>query len=135
MDACNPARPVPMMAYHGTADPVVPYQGGEMPDWLLRQGAGVIDAPIYFVGAEDWTSAWAASIGCDATPDALPAQGDARGIRYTGCDDDAEVIFYTIEGGGHTWPGGWPIPAVGKTSSDIDATEEMWQFFQGYSLE
>jgi polyhydroxybutyrate depolymerase len=135
IEECSPSRPVPVMAYHGTADPVVPYEGGDMQGWLLRWGAGVVDAPVYFVGAEDWVSLWAAENGCDLTPDVIPAQGDASGIRYTGCDQDAEVSLYTIDDGGHTWPGGWPIPAVGKTSTDINATEEMWQFFQRYQLE
>jgi polyhydroxybutyrate depolymerase len=56
-------------------------------------------------------------------------------VRYTGCDRNAQVLLYTIDGGGHTWPGGWPIPAVGKTSKDIDATEELWAFLQQYRLE
>jgi polyhydroxybutyrate depolymerase len=132
---CNPSRPVPLLAFHGTADPIVPYEGGEMRGWLLRWGAGVTDAPTYFVGAEDWVTTWAEANGCDPTPEALPAQGDASGVRYTGCDDNAEVILYTIDGGGHTWPAGWPIPAVGRTSKDIDATEELWAFLQRYRLE
>jgi poly(3-hydroxybutyrate) depolymerase len=46
------------------------------------------------------------------------------------------VVFYSVVGPGHTWPGGWPIPGgLGKTNKDIDATEETWRFFQGYSLE
>ena len=56
------------------------------------------------------------------------------GVRYGGCDDDATVVLYTIQDGGHTWPGGWPIPGVGKTSQDIDATEELWEFFQTFRL-
>jgi polyhydroxybutyrate depolymerase len=56
-------------------------------------------------------------------------------VRYTGCDQGADVILYTIEDGGHTWPGGVPIPLVGKTSKDIDATEEMWRFFQAHRRE
>jgi polyhydroxybutyrate depolymerase len=55
-----------------------------------------------------------------------------RGHRYTGCDRGAEVILYTIEDGGHTWPGGPWLPGVGKTTHDVDATEEMWRFFQNY---
>ena len=56
-------------------------------------------------------------------------------MRYAGCEEDATVVLYTIDGGGHTWPGGWPIPGVGKTSKHIDATEELWRFLQGYRLE
>jgi polyhydroxybutyrate depolymerase len=132
---CSPSRPVPVMAFHGTADPIVPYAGGEMRGWLLRWGAGVTNAPTYFVGAEDWVATWAEGNGCDPIPETVPAQGDAIGVRYTGCDAEAEVILYTIDGGGHQWPAGWPIPAVGKTSQDIDATRELWAFLQEYRLE
>ena len=83
----------------------------------------------------DWVAYWAESNGCDSGPETIPPQGDTRGIRYTGCDENVKVVFYTIEGGGHAWPGGMPLPFVGKTSEDIDATEELWAFFQEYSLE
>ncbi len=135
MEDCSPSRSVPVMAFHGTADPIVNYEGGDMRGWLLRWGAGVSDAPTYFVAAQDWVATWAESNGCDAVPEDIPAQGDASGVRFIGCDEDAEVVFYTIDGGGHAWPGGWPIPGVGKTSQDIDATEELWRFFQSYRLE
>jgi polyhydroxybutyrate depolymerase len=111
MPQCTPSRPVPAMAFHGTADPIVPY------------------------GAEEWVATWARGNGCDPLPAAIPPQGDVRGIRYTGCDQGAKVILYTIEGGGHTWPGGAPIPGLGKASRDIDATGEMWRFFQAYRLD
>jgi polyhydroxybutyrate depolymerase len=135
MDNCRPARPLPAIAFHGTADPLVPYDGGELQSWLLRWGAGVIDGPVYFVGAEDWVATWVENNGCDPAPEGIPPQGDVQGIRYTGCDQDARVVFYAIDDGGHTWPGGWPIPGAGKTSDDINATEEMWRFFQAYHLE
>lgn len=135
MGDCNPSRPVPTMAFHGTADPLVPYEGGDMPGRALPWGADLTRAPTYFVGAEAWVADWAGRNGCAPAPGMLPPQGDVRGVRYTGCDLDADVLLYTIEEGGHTWPGGPPIPAVGKTSSDIDATDEMWGFFQTYRLE
>ncbi|MGH9846761.1 MAG: polyhydroxybutyrate depolymerase, partial [Blastocatellia bacterium] len=46
--------------------------------------------------------------------------------------DGVEVVLYTIEGGGHTWPGGWQYyleERIGKTSRDINASELMWEFF------
>ena len=135
MEDCGPGRPVPLMAFHGTTDPLVPYEGDEMQGWLLRWAAGVTNAPTYFVGAEDWVATWEEGNGCDPTPEIILPQGDASGKRYADCDEEAGVILYTIDGGGHAWPGGWPIPFVGKTSKDIDATEELWQFFQGYRLE
>jgi polyhydroxybutyrate depolymerase len=134
MEDCSPSRPLPAMAFHGTADPIVNYEGGNMKGWLLRWAAGVTDAPTYFEGAEDWVAIWAERNGCDSVPEAIPQQGDVRGVHYTGCDR-ADVTLYTIEDGGHTWPGGMPIPGVGKTTNDINATEVFWEFFQAYTLD
>lgn len=132
---CNPSRPMPIMAFHGTADPIVNYYGKGMQSALLRRAADLTDAPKEFLGAEDWTSRWAEYNGCDQNVESLATQGDVSGIRYTGCDNDALIYLYTIDGGGHSWPGGWAIPFVGKTSSDIDATKELWGFFQNYQLD
>jgi polyhydroxybutyrate depolymerase len=135
LENCNPSRPVPAVAFHGMADPVVPYEGGDMRGHVLPWGADLTDAPTYFVGAEEWVAIWAMGNGCNATPTVIPPQGDVRGVHYADCDQDAVVTLYTIVDGGHTWPGGAPIPGVGKTSTDIDATEEMWRFFEAYRLE
>ena len=126
---------MPVMAFHGTADPIVPYEGGVLHPSPLAWAAGLVSAPTYFVGAEDWVATWAEGNDCDPSPEGIAPHGDVRGVRYTGCDQGAEVILYTIEDGGHTWPGGLPIPGLGKTSRDIDATEELWRFFQQYRLE
>jgi polyhydroxybutyrate depolymerase len=131
---CDLSRPVPAMAFHGTADPLAPYEGGNL-QGRMRQAAELVGAPTTFAGAEDWVAAMAQQNGCNPVPEVIPPRGDARGVRYRACDKDAEITLFTIEGGGHTWPGGTPIPFMGKTSKDIDATEEMWRFFQAYSLE
>jgi polyhydroxybutyrate depolymerase len=49
---------------------------------------------------------------------------------------DAPVVLYTVQGGGHAWPGGEPLPKwlVGPTTRSIDATELMWAFFQEHRL-
>jgi polyhydroxybutyrate depolymerase len=130
---CSPSRPVPVMAFHGTKDPVVSYAGGPFRRSAFRWVAELSGAPTSFLGAEHWVALWAEGNGCKSAPEFIPQQGDVWGKRYVGCDQDAEVILYTIEGGGHTWPGGMPIP-VGKTSRSIDATEEMWGFFEGFRL-
>jgi polyhydroxybutyrate depolymerase len=135
MESCSLSRPVPLMAFHGTDDPIVPYEGGLLRGEALQQGAGLTGAPPALLGAEDWVATWAERNGCEPTAQDLPPQGDVRGVHYAECDDDAEVIFHTIVGGGHTWPGGTPIPIVGETSRDINATEEMWKFFQMFRLD
>jgi polyhydroxybutyrate depolymerase len=136
-DSCNPTRPVPIIAFFGTADPLVRYEGGRTAGigWLQRiaQLTGGSMPTLNMMPAEKWIAGWAERNGCNLTPEPIPASGDVHGIRYTGCQDNAEVVFYTIEGGGHTWPGGNPIP-VGKTSQNIDASETMWDFFQAHPL-
>jgi polyhydroxybutyrate depolymerase len=46
------------------------------------------------------------------------------------------VVLYTVRGGGHTWPGGSPLPEwfVGRTTASIDATSLMWAFFSEHPL-
>ena len=61
---------------------------------------------------------------------------DVSRRAYANCADDATVVLYTIQGGGHTWPGGQPLPewAVGPTSRSVDATAQMWAFFREHRL-
>jgi polyhydroxybutyrate depolymerase len=124
-DLCQPERPVPVIAFHGTADPIVPYEGGV----AGRDG-------FTFPAIADWVKSWADRNGCDLNPNDIPADGDASGIRYSGCLDGSEVIFYTIAEGGHTWPGGYPMPEwiTGPTSQDIDASQVMWDFYEKHPL-
>jgi polyhydroxybutyrate depolymerase len=125
-DACTPSRPVPAIVFHGNADPIVPFAGGPSRSF---------DIP--FPRIDDWVQTLVERNGCSSEPQALTGEGDASGMRYTGCDQDADVIYYTIDGGGHTWPGGDPLPEwiTGATSDDIDATRLMWEFFQEHPLE
>jgi polyhydroxybutyrate depolymerase len=122
-DACRPSRPVPAIVFHGTADPIVPFEGGS---------SGWSNMP--FPAISDWVAALARLNGCAGEPSALPARGDVSGVRYSGCA--ADVVFYTVAGGGHSWPGGTGLPEsiVGYTSQDIDATQVMWDFFQAHPL-
>ena len=55
---------------------------------------------------------------------------------YADCADGADVVLYTIHGGGHVWFGGEPLPEwfVGPDSRSIDATRQMWAFFRAHSL-
>ena len=57
---------------------------------------------------------------------------DVTRREYTDCADDADVVLYTIHGGGHTWPGGRPLPEwfAGPDHRSIDATRQMWAFFR-----
>jgi len=134
-DDCEPARPVLAVVFHGTGDPIVIFDGGEVEHTIMRRIGEAVDGPTNFVAAEEWVARWAQHDGCNPTPEVMETPEGVQGWRYSGCDDNADVILYAVEDGGHTWPGGMPIPGVGKNSRDITAIEEMWRFFQAYSLD
>jgi len=58
-------------------------------------------------------------------------------LRRGGDRDGAEIVFYSIADGGHTWPGSSIVltqPWAGKTSQDIKATQLIWKFFNAHPL-
>ena len=123
---CPDHRPVPMIAFHGTADRQAWYKGGT--SWVARK--------LVFPGIEAWMAVWAQRNRCGPNPiDSMVAK-DVRRREYTECAEEASVVLYTILGGGHTWPGGGPLPEwfVGTTSKSIDASREMWAFFREHPL-
>jgi polyhydroxybutyrate depolymerase len=122
---CPDSLPVPMIAFHGTADRFTPYNGGKV--WF---------APDTFPSVPGWAANWARRNQCGPNPiDSVVAQ-DVTRREYMDCADDAAVILYTIKGGGHTWPGGTLLPEwlLGPTSRSIDATSQMWAFFREHPL-
>ena len=116
---------MPLISFHGTADPIVPYVGGPSATFDLPSPPCPIGSPCGPAAAA-------------VTPPRHRCRcGEVSGVQYTGCRDGADVIFYTIAGGGHAWPGGEPLPSfiVGHTTQDIDATAVMWEFFSQHPLQ
>ncbi|HEV8125017.1 MAG TPA: PHB depolymerase family esterase [Gemmatimonadales bacterium] len=121
---CTDHRPVPMIAFHGTADRFAPYAGGR--SWV---------APDYrFPSIPAWTANWARRNRCGPVPIASVVAADVTRLAYPNCADDAAVVLYRVQGGGHTWPGGGSMPEwfAGPTSQSIDATGLMWEFFRAH---
>jgi polyhydroxybutyrate depolymerase len=117
IDACAPVRPMPVFHVHGTADAIVPYGGGGL------TGFRSVDATI---------ADWAARNACATPPAVSFAMGDATCVAYPGCAQGGDVVLCTIEGGGHQWPGGNPFPGGGHTSTDLVATDAIWDFFAAH---
>ena len=105
---CSDARPFPILAFHGTADAVNPYDGGGQAFWQT--------------GVEDAIAGWAQHNECAARSVERVADGIDR-IGYAGC---VEVALYRIEGFDHDWP-----RAIGD---DASADELIWSFFQRHPL-
>jgi polyhydroxybutyrate depolymerase len=117
---CTDSRPVPMIAFHGTADRFAPYNGGSSPI-----------APGTFPSVPAWTENWARRNRCGSNPAESVVAADVTRLEYKDCADDAAVVLYTLRGTGHQWPGGKPFPEsfAGPTSNSIDASSVMWEFF------
>ena len=125
-DWCTDHRPVPVIAFHGTADPICPYNGGPS-----KLGGGT------FPSVPGFMASWSRRNQCGPNPIESAITTDVRRLQYTDCADNAGVVLYTVKGEGHQWPGGKPIVAkwlVGPYSRSIDATRQMWAFFREHQL-
>lgn len=130
-DACDPTRPVPYLAFYGTDDRVVRFDGQEIgPEGSLERDFWDQAAPEVF-------AEFAEHFGCTEAVDTA-ASASVTLTSYLGCDGDIEMGFYTIEGGGHTWPGSEEFAASGSqngvTTMEVDATALAWSFFQRHPL-
>ncbi len=134
---CSPSGPVSVLAINNVMDPLVPFEGGEIYGQFHRIKLGKV------LSVDESVRFWVNRNMCSPTPvvteepDRAPRDG-TRVTRkeYLNGKDGTEVILYVIDGGGHTWPGGFQyLPAwiIGKTSKDIDANEIIWAFFKRHS--
>jgi polyhydroxybutyrate depolymerase len=130
LDDCVPERAVPVLHFHGTADPLVPFSGpkGDLADF------------VKFKSVQDTISIWVKRNECHAQPvvSELPALRDRHKVTrqcYNHGRDNAEVVLYVIDGGGHAWPGMHYQPDfLGPSTDNINANEMMWGFFQRHAL-
>jgi polyhydroxybutyrate depolymerase len=115
---CPAARAGPsVVAIHGTADPVVPYQGGQ----VAGGGTGI-------PAALDTFTQYGEDYGC-AEPVVEP--GPVAGVerrRLRECTGGRDVVLYTVADGGHEWPGatGTGLAAAGE---QLFATDTILDFF------
>jgi polyhydroxybutyrate depolymerase len=123
--SCTPSRPVPVVAFHGMLDTIVPYAGGPITD---PDGNADADHPV--IGVESWAAGWAARNHCDPDPQAQKAIGEVVPLVWQHCS--APVELYRIKNGGHSWPGNsWDDE---PTNMDVVATDVIWQFFSTITL-
>ena len=134
---CIPLGPVSVLAINNINDPLVPFEGGEIFGHFHRVKLGRV------LSANGSIDFWVKRDKCSASPimseepDRDPKDG-TRVFRkeYANGINGTEVILYSIEGGGHTWPGGFqylPVWIIGKTSRDINASVVIWSFFKRHS--
>ncbi|RMD98960.1 MAG: hypothetical protein D6814_06485, partial [Calditrichaeota bacterium] len=126
LGSCSPGRAMSFLQIHGTADPLVPFNGA------AAGGVSFSPAPLtasFYAGLNSCMDSTEIEI-----EDSIA--GDSSTVtltKYTSCNDDTEILFYRINNGGHTWPGSTPIPGLeflGHTNQDINANSEIWNFFK-----
>jgi len=123
---CTDHRPVPVIAFHGTADPICLYNGGYS---KLAGGA--------FPSIPGFIANWSGRNQCGANPTESAVAGDVTRVQYKNCANDADVVLYTIKGEGHQWPGGRRVAAewmLGPYNRSVDATKQTWVFFREHQL-
>jgi polyhydroxybutyrate depolymerase len=117
--------PMPILAFHGTADPLVPFTNGA--EGLSLPGVKVR-------GTELNMADWAHLDGCRPVPDETTIGSEVTRQTWPSCTRDTQVILYRIEGGGHTWPGADPSKGVGLTTQQVVATDQILTFFGHHHL-
>jgi polyhydroxybutyrate depolymerase len=126
---CRPARPLSVIEFHGTADPIDPYAGG--PTGYRHTGS----AESVDQGLEDW----ARRDGCSARSamQQLPGNGDPFTViqqDYLACPAGTVMRLYKITGAGHVWPGGpqyLPARYIGKATRAVDASSIIGDIVMG----
>lgn len=119
---CPTGHAVPVIAFHGTADPIDPYGGNGQAYWTYS-------VPVA-------AQRWAAQNGCGATPRTTTGSG-YKLTTYSECSGRAGVELYTLIGEGHEWPGGPILPTsvakvLGPQTDAVDANTTMWSFFAAH---
>ncbi len=145
-EGCELERPVPVIAFHGTDDTFVAFDGGlgsSVADLPSPDGEGTLgDQPEAEEQADgpsipEVTAAWAERNGCEAEATEERVAEDVV-LQAFPCPPGAETELYVVEGGGHTWPGSEfddsIVDITGPVTHNIDANELMWAFFQEHPL-
>jgi polyhydroxybutyrate depolymerase len=110
---CRPSRPVPLMMVFGTADAVVPYDGGQVAPFGGRARGAV--APVREV-----LDVWRSTNGCSSSIQHEHTGAPRPVQRHEGVGCRAEVVHYRVQGGGHEW----------VSTPGFDTTAEAWRFVQ-----
>ena len=114
---CKPTSRVSVIVFHGTADRLVPFDGGTTPFQLgSKRSDTSVSSTVAF---------WVAQNGCAARPQHTESS-EVHVDKYSGCMDGTAVELYAIQGGRHMWPG------LTISGNHVPATDLMWSFFAAH---
>jgi polyhydroxybutyrate depolymerase len=140
--SCDPARPVPIVSFHGTDDPILLFNGGV--DLSAIPGSEASEGPTTTRPVADFDgegypaniAAFAERNGCDPEPNDTEVTAEVVHRVYD-CPPGADVEFYIVVGGGHSWPSSEFSESIGEivghTTFDIDGTRDAWAFMEQFA--
>lgn len=138
---CAPARPIPILAIHGTADRFVTFDGSPNValttlTWNDDSTRAFADLP--FAPATAALDRWAGLNTCTQPSEEQPIAASVTRTRYAGCQGGSDVELYVLSGAGHTWPASAfadaSAPILGPATHELDATKVIWAFFQTHPM-
>jgi polyhydroxybutyrate depolymerase len=121
-------KPMPVIYMHGTADPIIGYNGGKLFGRKMYSHRDVVEK-------------WVKMNECDwepVTTDIPDSSHDGTEVfkqEYVNRNTGFKVVSYSIGNGGHTWPDGrqyFPEFIIGKTTRNLNACQTIWDFFKTY---
>lgn len=136
--ACHPSRPAPLLMMNGTADPLIPFEGGKGASRFAVDG---------FWSTMQTLAFWRRVNGCEAGNAAVTDLDDRNRADESTvsrvesrCPPGRDVVLYRVNGGGHRMPGAlsdarFPRIAaafLGPQNHDIDGAETIWAFFKKF---
>ncbi len=131
-----PSLPLSILYMNGTSDNHMPYEGGYVSNPPNPDHGSVISTveTIEFWKSFNQTSA---TPEYEVFPDLDPNDGSTvEKFVYSGGIDGTEVVFYKIDGGGHSAPSIKERYSAlfeqyfNKQNHDIEMTTEVWNFFK-----
>jgi polyhydroxybutyrate depolymerase len=117
LDPCPAPHPTSVIHIHGTADRLVPYNGG--------QGASTVNGP----SIPDVNAFWRKVDQCG--PPEVTIKPPLT-TSTAACADRRSVELITIDGGRHQWPGGTTFLERLHPTEALSATQTIWQFFAAH---
>jgi len=117
---CKPAVQRPKLYILGTADNIVPYNGG------MVGVDSALASMAFWVGLQHCGGTVATTL-----PTLVNDGTTVQLTNYTGCTAGNDLWLYTVDNGGHAWPNGI-TQSVGKTTQNLDATGIIWSFASAY---
>jgi polyhydroxybutyrate depolymerase len=116
---------VPALIIHGTADPMVPYDGGVGGSSLTRTDFASVDSVV-----QAFLAPWGGVLA--KTPRTIDRKDDGTSVIVTDYQKRGRVVLrlMTVEGGAHHWPGGRKARLHEGKTQEIDANTEILRFFK-----